>query len=88
MQKPSTELDAGGWTEYDDDDASIDIPRGACAECAREGYIVQTTAGEVVRGYGIEVAIAPKGATLLLAGKEDGSQTDDVFCDDCARSKR
>ena len=67
--------------------APTDAMFAPCAGCGRMGYVVDTTAGECIKD-GLVVATAPTGATLLLAGREDGSGMDGAFCEACGRAPR
>ena len=57
-----------------------------CCQCGCAGYEVDTTAGEIIEN-GTVVGVAPDGATLLLAGKNDGTDCAGMYCDECAKTK-
>lgn len=56
-----------------------------CANCGCRGVYCHTTVGIVNQdGAEIPIDMASKGLVPLLAGKEDGSETDSLFCEGCA----
>jgi len=59
------------------------VKQGKCAECGCEGYICDTSAGEVMEA-GIVVGCAPRGATILMVGDTRGGHTEDIYCAECA----
>lgn len=56
-----------------------------CAGCGRAGFAADTTAGEVVV-LGRVVWTVPSGSLVLLSGLADGTETDRLFCCECASS--
>lgn len=55
-----------------------------CDGCGIRGVVVDTPAGEIVRDGGRVIAQAPHDAIYLMAGKADGSCTEDLYCQTCA----
>lgn len=55
-----------------------------CTLCNCPGHHADTASGEIVV-CGAVVAQVPDGATVLMSGREDGTDTENLYCDACAR---
>lgn len=55
-----------------------------CALCGCPGQHADTTAGEIVVA-GQVAGHVPDGVTILMSGRDDGTDTDDLYCETCAR---